>query len=405
MIQITDKEKCCGCGACAQACPVNCITMVADEEGFLYPHVDANVCINCGKCEKICPAINQTQPSEPIACYAAKNPNEEIRLKSSSGGIFSMLAERTINNGGIVFGARFDGSWQVVHDQAETIEGLNAFRGSKYVQSDMSDCFARAKRLLDSGREVLFSGTPCQIAGLKKYLGKEYPNLLAVDIICHGIPSPLVWQNYIETVKKSKGGKNSAFSHSDNAGNAKIDFISFRDKQKGWKKYSLALRLTKATAAGEQNTAWLSAIHHNDPFMRSFLQDLILRPSCYACASKSGKSGSDITIADFWGIENIRPDFDDDKGVSLVIVNSEKGTEYFESINTEKTTCSIDDATKCNPSYYHSVKCPKHRDYFFKKIRQSDCETILNKIAKKNLPPIWRRIASRIKRVILKPLT
>ncbi len=381
MMQITNKEKCCGCGACAQACPKQCIIMIHDEEGFLYPHVDTSVCIDSGKCEKVCPVINQSQPNEPIACYAAKNPNEEIRLKSSSGGIFTILAGQTINRGGIVFGARFDGNWQVVHDQVETIGGLEAFRGSKYVQSDISDCFARAKQLLDYDREVLFSGTPCQIAGLKKYLGKEYPNLLAVDIICHGVPSPLVWQNYIQYIAPQEDS---------------IKTINFRDKRSGWKSFSVSIA---------SNGYKYSSQYAQDPFMRSFLSDLILRPSCYDCASKGGKSGSDITIADFWGIEDINPDFDDDKGVSLVILNSDKGAKCFESLNAQKVPCSIDDATKYNRSYYHSVKCPKHRDYFFKKIRQSDCETILNKIAKKNLPPLWRRIASRIKYIILKPLT
>ena len=180
MIDKKEKNNCCGCGACVQICPKQCISMAADNEGFLYPQVNSAICIDCGLCEKVCPVINQSAPREPLVVYAAKNNNEDIRLKSSSGGIFTLLAEKVIEEGGVVFGAKFDADWNVIHDYTETIEGLAAFRGSKYVQSIIDDNFKTAKQFLNNGRKVLFSGTPCQIAGLKKYLRKEYDNLLVV---------------------------------------------------------------------------------------------------------------------------------------------------------------------------------------------------------------------------------
>lgn len=189
MIHIEDKSRCCGCAACMQRCPKLCITMSEDEEGFLYPKVDVSLCIDCGLCEKTCPVINQDEPHEPFAVYAAKNKDEKTRRESSSGGIFTMLAEQTIKSGGVVFGAKFNEQWEVEHGGVETIDDLAALRGSKYLQSRIGETYQEAERFLKEGREVLFSGTPCQIAGLKKYLRKDYPALLTVDVICHGAPS------------------------------------------------------------------------------------------------------------------------------------------------------------------------------------------------------------------------
>ncbi len=210
MIEIKEKYNCCGCSACVQICPKQCISLSADNEGFLYPQVDTAVCINCGLCEKVCPVINQNEPRMPLEVYAAKNTDEEIRLKSSSGGIFTLLAEHIISEGGVVFGARFNENWEVVHDYTETVEGLESFRGSKYVQSIIGENFKKAKFFLDEGRNVLFSGTPCQVAGLKKFLRKEYENLLTVEVVCHGVPSPMVWHDYLDYRRaKHATGKNT----------------------------------------------------------------------------------------------------------------------------------------------------------------------------------------------------
>ena len=203
MIEIKEKSSCCGCEACVQCCPKQCLTMHEDCEGFLYPQVDESSCIDCGLCEKVCPVIHQNASQEPLSSYIAINPNEEIRLKSSSGGIFTLLAEKIIAEGGVVFGARFDENWDVVHAWTDTIEGLAPLCGSKYVQSRIGNTYNEAKDFLKQGRKVLFSGTPCQIAGLKKFLRKEYANLLTVDFICHGVPSPGVWRRYLSELRES----------------------------------------------------------------------------------------------------------------------------------------------------------------------------------------------------------
>ena len=204
MFQLTDKQDCCGCHACASVCARHSITMQEDNEGFLYPVVDASTCIDCGLCEKVCPVINQDEPRKPLKVYAAKNRNEEIRRQSSSGGIFTPLAESVIREGGVAFGAKFDKDWNVVHAWTDTIEGIADFRGSKYVQSIIGDTYREAREFLKQGRKVLFSGTPCQIAGLRKFLRKEYENLLTVDVVCHGVPSPLVWREYLKENTKGK---------------------------------------------------------------------------------------------------------------------------------------------------------------------------------------------------------
>ena len=209
MIDIIDKTLCCGCAACVQRCPKQCITLHEDHEGFLYPKVDTETCIDCGLCEKVCPILNEGNKREPLKVYAAINKDEKIRLESSSGGIFTMLAEQTIGEGGVVFGARFDENWQVRLDYTETIEGIAAFRGSKYVQARTENIYQQAEKFLKEGRKVLFTGTPCQIAGLKKFLRKEYANLLAVDFVCHGVPSPKVWAKYLQELLASKGDKNT----------------------------------------------------------------------------------------------------------------------------------------------------------------------------------------------------
>lgn len=349
MITITDKSQCCGCNACVQACPKQCISMREDSEGFLYPHVDTSLCVDCGKCEKVCPVLSQGTPSRPLKIYAAINPNEIIRLQSSSGGIFTLLAEQVINEGGVVFGARFDESWQVIHDYAETLEGLASFRGSKYVQSRIGDTYQQAEAFLKQGRQVLFTGTPCQIAGLRRFLRKEYDNLLAVDFVCHGVPSPLIWRKYLSEVSQS---------HST----ASITSVSFRDKSNSWKRYHVKVCYN--------NGECLSQPFYDNLFMRGFLADIYLRPSCYACPAKSGKSGADITLADYWGIEHVRPAIDDDKGVGLVLVNTAKGEQCLDEEKVNLIETSYEEACAGNPSLSHSSRPHTNRDYFFYHIKR-----------------------------------
>lgn len=366
MIQILDKSQCCGCTACVSICPKQCITMREDEEGFLYPVVDSSHCIDCNLCKKVCPELYPKEMREPLHVYAAKHKNEQVRLASSSGGIFTLLAEKIIDEGGVVFGVRFNNNWDVVHDYTETMEGLAVFRGSKYVQSYMGDCYLKAKSFLEQGRKVMFTGTPCQIAGLKNFLRKDYDNLLTVDVVCHGVPSPKVWQVYLDEIAR-KGGKNSVLSHPI-VEKTEINHIDFRSKSIGWKKYSFALTLSKATADGEKNTVLLSSIFTENPYMNAFLSNLSLRPSCYDCPAKAGKSGSDITIADFWGIEDVLPEFDDDKGISLVLSYSEKGGRWLAGLDCECIEVDYRSAQRMNPLISSSVSKPINRAFFFRQL-------------------------------------
>ena len=366
MIDIKEKKNCCGCEACVQRCPKSCITMREDNEGFLYPEIDKDICIDCGLCEKVCPVINQAEERKPLAVYAAKHKDEQIRMASSSGGAFTAIAERVIDEGGVVFGAKFNQDWNVVHSYTETKEGLGTFRGSKYVQSRIGESYKEAEGFLKAGRKVLFSGTPCQIAGLKCFLRKEYDNLLTVDFICHGVPSPGVWREYLkEETARQCGEKNSVLQRPIHERNALIEGISFRDKRLGWKKYSFALALSTTNGSGAKNTVLLSEPLNKNIFLRGFLADLYLRPSCHACPSKSFKSRSDITIGDFWGVQNVMPEIDDDKGVSVVMVNSEKAGTLVEKISIEKFFVKYDDVLPYNRAIELSTKYTIKRDSFF----------------------------------------
>lgn len=367
MIHIDDKKDCCGCEACAQCCPKRCISMQEDGEGFLYPRVDHSLCIDCGLCEKVCSVLHQDTPSEPLTVYAAKNPDDEVRRASSSGGIFTLLAESVLAENGVVFGARFDKDWNVVHDYTESKKGLGAFRGSKYVQSRTGETFNQAERFLKAGRKVLFSGTPCQIMGLKRYLRKEYDNLLTVDFVCHGVPSPLVWRKYIEETLVRQDEKiqfRPTLNHLFSDEMPLIEGISFRDKCLGWKKFSFALTLSKVTTAGEKNTVSLSSIFYDNAYMQAFLANLTLRPSCHACPAKCGRSGSDVTLGDFWGIEKIAPELDDDRGCSLLIINNPGVKGKLQKEGCLLAEYPISEVIPYNPSVAYSVDMPNNRDFF-----------------------------------------
>ncbi len=366
MIDIKEKEKCCGCSACVQICTHHCITLDEDDEGFLYPNVDKAKCVDCGLCEKVCPFINIDKPRKPTVVYAAKNKNEDVRIHSSSGGVFSLIAEKIIDEGGIVFGARWNDKWEVIHSYTDSKNDLLFFCGSKYVQSKVEDCYKQVRRFLKDGRTVLFSGTPCQIAGLRYFLGKGYDTLLTVDFVCHGVPSPGVFRWFLqEEVDKYVRGTSKdsvpytpihsipkTYVHIPDG--IKIKDIRFRDKRNGWKKFSFALDLTDANADGKQNFVSLSYNQdHKYTWLKGF--DLYLRPSCYECCQKDLRSGSDITLADYWGIQTLYPNFDDDKGVSAVLVNTKKGYNYLEGLNASFIKTSFDDILSKNSPLVHST--------------------------------------------------
>ena len=403
MIKIVNKQDCCGCSACVQRCPKHCITLKEDGEGFLYPHVNSDECIDCGLCEKVCPELHHGERHIPLEVYAAKNKDESIRMQSSSGGIFTLLAEKVIQEGGVVFGAAFDVNWEVMHTYAETMEGLVDFRGSKYMQSRIGTAYQDAEYFLKQGRKVLFSGSPCQIKGLKLFLRKNYDNLIAVDFICHGVPSPKVWREYLKETIARKSEKNSVLPYPIPC-KIGIDTVDFRSKSTGWKKYSFALTLSETSVEGVKNTVLLSSVFSENPFMRAFLADLILRPSCYSCPSKSGRSGSDLTIADYWAIPQVAPEFDDDKGVSLVLVQTEKGKSFYQSLK-EKTTfivTSYQEAQGANGGFKEKTPMHPKRSRFFTEFAQSD--DIIGLIDRTLRIPLYRKLLKKVKNGIKKML-
>ena len=369
MIQITERQNCCGCSACASICPKQCIAMRSDSEGFLYPVVDKDICIDCGLCEKVCNELYPFEKQNPITVLAAINKDESVRLKSSSGGIFHILASQIIAEGGVVFGARFDENWQVVIDYAEDLKGVEAFMGSKYVQARIENAYKDAKRFLIDGRKVLFSGTPCQVAGLRQFLRKSYDNLLTVDFVCHGTPSPKVWEMYLDEV---------AGTHKD------VRRIDFRNKKLGWKNFSFSLEYNES-----DNTISLLSSFHQNPYMKAFLDDIILRPSCYNCKARGGSSKSDITIADFWGIKSIFPNMDDDKGTGMVFINTLKGEASIDLTKITYAETSYERVKPYNPSCYRSPKVHPKRDLFFSRIGNENLISLIHNCTK---PTIKKRI-------------
>lgn len=382
MIQIEDKRRCCGCEACRQVCPKECIRLEHDAEGFGYPVVDQERCIECHRCEQVCPFMKQGEPREPRTVYAACATDEELRGASSSGGLFTLLAEETIGRGGVVFGARFDETWSVCHDYTETLEGLAPFRGSKYLQSRIGDSYRQAEHFLKEGRPVLFSGTPCQIKGLTYYLGHNYDNLATVDVVCHGVPSPMVWQRYLTTTLRAQPDE--------------VAVITFRDKSvSGWRRYDFVAQMATSTGGGS-----VRQFYGDNIYMRGFLHDLYLRPSCHACMAKGGRSQSDLTLGDYWGVERTCPDLeralDGDRGTSVVLVHSERGATLLAGAACRYQATNYASALTGNPSIEQSAKEPPQRQTFFERI---DEEPLGSLIARLTATPwhkrLWRRLHHR----------
>lgn len=366
MIRINEKENCTGCYACANVCPQRCIMMQADHEGFWYPVVITEACTRCGSCVRVCPLLNRdtktrSGKSAPPAC-AAYSREESIRLNSSSGGVFTLLAEEILGAGGVVFGACFDDKFSVVHHFVENRDELEKLRGSKYVQSKIGSSYEQARRFLQAGRTVLFSGTPCQIAGLKQYLGGDHIGLVCQDIICHGVPSPKAWKEYLAYREQRAG--------------VRARRIAFRRKNRGWKQYSISFTFSN-------NMEYLETLDR-DLYMRAFLKNICLRPSCYVCHFKTIDRTSDITLADFWGIQNVMPEMDDDKGTSLVIVHSEKGQELLSKIVDRLVLVSVEleNAIRYNTAMIQSVTVHPYRDEFFKQLGTERIDRLIDRLCK-----------------------
>lgn len=318
MIEIKRKEDCCGCSACANVCGAGAIALFKDEEGFVYPRVDQSICTDCGLCEKVCPIINRKgqdlEKPRVKSLFAGWLADQANLRRSASGGAFWALARQMIADGGVVFGAVYDSDMKVVHDVADTLDGCRRFQGSKYSQSDISEAMRHCRSILRKGRRVLFTGTPCQIDGLKRFLIKEYENLLTMDVVCHAVPSPRIFAEYVDYAGRMLHGS--------------IADIRMRDKSttRGWfppYTFKYIMRDGKEYVDPEKVINWSEA----------FGSGLINRPSCHEYKYTNLNRVSDITVADFWDFDNLRPDLRTNKGTSLVMANTSKGLDMINRIS------------------------------------------------------------------------
>ena len=345
MNEICSKKQCIGCLNCYNSCKFSAIKIVKDELDFLYPIIDGDNCKKCGLCKKVCPILSNSYNTQNNKCYACYNIEESIRLRSSSGGIFYLLAKFAIDNGGIVYGAGFNKKHQLIHMSAKNLKDLKKLMGSKYVQSNLNNIFLEIKSNLDSNILVYFSGTPCQVSALKKYLGKDYLNLITQDFICHGVGSNKVLNMHLDKIMQEYNIK-------------RINKIDFRNKTTGWKNFSFSL-----------NKKYIKDLN-SDIFMKTFLKNLCLRESCYHCSFKGNKRASDLTLGDFWQVENVIKNIDDDKGVSCAIINTIKGEKIFSKIVDKMNLyeVSYDDISKNNIALEHTSIYNSHRELFIKNI-------------------------------------
>lgn len=374
-------NNCTGCSACAQICPNRSISMVADSEGFLYPQIDASTCSDCSSCWAICPVVNSINAHEiprlPIKVFGAWHLDPQIRNASSSGGVFSAIANKVLSNKGVVFGAAFDDTFCLKHTFIEDPADLFRLRGSKYLQSDVNNTFVQVKSFLDCGRAVLFSGTPCQVAGLKSFLDAECANLITCDFVCTGVPSPKVFQMYRRYLEYKFG--------------APTKHISFRDKSHGWKQFSLCLTF--------QNSTTYSRRMSDDPYGVGFGSFLYQRPSCHECIFRNFMNKGDITLGDFWGVGTKRQDLDDDQGTSLVLINSQKGFDIFKSCSDKLhfSECDLDHAMIGNARLGSSRQPSPERAFFFRDIEVMPFDAIIAKYMHKTL---LRRVTQKLIKTI-----
>lgn len=364
MIEIADKTKCCGCMACEQKCPKLCINMKPDEEGFLYPQIDANLCIDCGLCNKVCPVINKNDSIKAPDPYIYQTIDISTLQNSSSGGAFTEIAKKIISRGGVVFGAKFDDQWNVVHDFAQTNEELVAFQGSKYVQSYIGKSYKNVEEFLKEGKIVLFSGTPCQVAALKLYLCKEYETLFTLDVVCHGVPSPMIWRDYLAYINPKK---------------KTITRINLRDKKRGWARYSYLIEAGDVVLYDDYAA--------NSEYLRGFMDHLYLRPSCHSCPARNGKSHSDITLADCWGVDKVHPEMNNNTGLSAIILNSLKAKILCKDIVLDSIILPYDLFVSSNPSYHRNAELPKWREKFWQLYPEQSIKAIsyINKLKRPSL--------------------
>lgn len=354
MILYSEKKDCCGCGACSNICPKKAITMIPDECGFLYPQIDNELCVDCGMCKKICVFQNKGSEKKPIKVYGAARKSQKIQ-ESTSGGIFSVLAEQILESGGVVFGSAMvleNDKLVVKHISIESQKDLIKLKGSKYVQSFSNDLFLKVKYFLENGKKVLLSGTPCQIAAMRSFLKKEYEGLYLIDIICHGVPSNKFFQDYIKQLEKKK--------------KVHIKEFKFRDKRAGW-------GLNASILFEKDGKEFIEYMEHNtSSYYTMFLSSEIYRLNCYSCKYACQSRSGDITLGDFWGIEEEHPEvlqqnggfLEEKKGISVVMINSEKGIKIWDSCveKVQQFESSYEKAANYNHQLYRPSYKGKHRE-------------------------------------------
>lgn len=357
MDKICNEKECHGCRGCEKSCPQNAIKMIENEKGFLIPRIDENICTNCKICKIVCPVLNKKNKKTPLKVYACKNKNEETRSSSSSGGVFHEIANYIFKMNGSIYGAAFDESNKVKHMRGETLEELEKIKKSKYVQSDMESIFEKIKGDVAMDKTVLFSGTPCQVQAINNIPNLKDSNILTVDIVCHGVPSPKIFEDY----KK----------HLEKIYNSKIVDVNFRHKNE---KSTQNIKVKF-----ENGESYISNFSEGDIFYKLFLKNIILRDSCYNCEYKSFERISDITLGDFWGYQKgTAKDFGDSKGVSIVLINTEKGLEIFDKIksNIEFMEVSKDE---CYPyNCFFNFDIPNMCDSFWKKYIEEGLQASAN---------------------------
>ena len=392
MPNLAEQEYCTGCTACASSCPRDCITMASDENGFLSPVIDTEKCVSCSLCEKACPIITPLSLSKiaPKA-YAAYSKDEAVRMQSSSGGIFTEIAKTVLADGGAVYGAAYNAQFEVVHICAETETDLAKLRGAKYAQSDLRGIFTNVKAQLEQGRKVLFSGTPCQVAGLKSFLPKDYVSLLLVDFVCHSVPSPMAWQAYVKYRAEQ-----------DNEGKLPKS-INLRAKISGWSRYRYSNLFTYTDGSVH------CAVSGESLYMKLFGGGYLSRKSCEHCQFKGYSRVSDLTLGDFWGIWDIHPEMDDNKGTSVVLVHSQQGKRHLEQISDQLLLKPVtqEEASYENPAMLVSLAVQENRQEALKQIRSGNigqCEAWFPKHKTSAPKRLWFWIygfLARIKRKIL----
>lgn len=375
-MEITKKVKCTGCGACAAVCPKQCIVMIENEEGFKYPFVNTNSCISCNKCINSCPINISCIASTKPKAYALQAYDSSILKNSSSGGCFTILAEHILDNGGVVFGAAFNNDYEVEHICIKSKSDLWRLQGSKYVQSDIELSYKEISQYLSQNREVLFVGTPCQTEGIYNYLGnKKNDNLILVDILCHGVPSRKVWRKYLKYRELTDGDK--------------PDRIYFRNKDISWKSFSM-----KFEYANKRKRTYSKSLNE-DMYLRGFLRNLYLRPSCYNCAFKSLYRNTDLTIGDFWEIKDFSQNFNM-AGTSLVFAHTLRGIKLINEVKDKAKIEEFEDAERIpNGGLYKSAFYNIDRKAFFKNLDRYDFPVLYKKYFSNKLFTRIKRIISR----------